>query len=89
MGLNLKELIVSAVLPAFKEIGKAQVEDLLQQLHDHNPAELYEESVKGLNSSFKLLKQVAVKTKTHIDDGIVDLVLEAVQNSAAQNGVML
>lgn len=89
MSINIKELLVSAVLPAFKEVGKVQVEDLLQQLHDHNLTEVYESSLKGLFQAFTLLKTVAIKTKSHIDDGIVDLVLESVADSAAQNNVTL
>ena len=42
-----------------------------------------------IQASFSLLKEVAVKTRTKLDDGIVDLVLEAVSESAEENGIVL
>jgi hypothetical protein len=42
-----------------------------------------------LHSNFSLLKEAAVKTKSNLDDGIVDLVLEAVKDTANSDGIPL
>lgn len=88
MGLNLKELIVAGIMPVFKGVGKAQLEDLLQQLHDHEPA-VYADTMKGLYSAAKVLHKLADKTKSKIDDGILDTIIEAIEENADQNDVTL
>jgi len=86
---KIKEIIVASVLPAFKAIGKVEMEAVLSGIKEHNTPEIYQNTLQGLHSNFLLLKEVAIKTKTKIDDGIIDLVLEAVKDSADAGGIIL
>lgn len=86
---KLQELLVSIVLPAFKEVAKTQFKDVLSKIQEHNTPEVYQNTLKSLNSSFLLLNDVAVKSKTKIDDAVIDVVLDAVQESAAEDSVDL
>jgi len=86
---KIKEIIVEAVLPAIKAVGKVEMEGVLSGIKEHNTPEIYKNTLQGLHSDFSLLKEVAIKTKTRVDDGIVDLILEAVQESADADGIAL
>lgn len=86
---KIKEVIVAAMLPAIKAVGKAEMQQVLSGIKEHNTAEIYHATLQGLHSNFSLLKHAANKTKTKIDDGIIDLVLEAVKESADSGGIVL
>ncbi len=86
---KIKEIIVEAVLPAIKAVGKMQMINAISGIKQHNSMETYQNALKGLHASFSLLKEAAAKSKTKIDDGIVDLVLEAVWESAESDGIVL
>ena len=86
---KIKEVIVEAVLPTIKVVGKIQMTNVLSGIKQHNNQEIYRNTLQGLYSNFSLLKEAAVKSKTRIDDGIVDLVLEAVKESAKAEGIIL
>lgn len=89
MPVNLKEIIVASVMPVVKIIGKSELENVLQSIQDHNSPEVYKNTLKSIHSSFLLLKDVALKSKNKIDDGIIDLVLEAVEESAEDDDITL
>lgn len=89
MPFDFKEVAIAALMPVIKSIGKYEFEQVLQNIQAHNTANVYENTLKSLHSNFKLLKEVALKSKTKIDDGIIDLVLEAVQEAADEDGVKL
>ena len=86
---KIKEVLVAAMLPAIKLVGKAELEAVLSGIQSHNTDDIYRNTLQGLYSNFLLLKQVAVKSKTKVDDGLIDLVLEAVQESADASGIVL
>jgi len=86
---KIQELIVGAVLPAIKTIGKVEMEHVLSGIKQSHSPEIYRNTLQGLHSDFSLLKAAALKTSSSIDDGIVDLVLEAVQQSAQADGIVL
>jgi hypothetical protein len=86
---KIKELIVEAVLPVIRAVGKAEMEILLSGVKDHNTDEVYKKILRGVHADFSLLKEAALKSKTKIDDGIVDLVLEAVMDRADADGIVL
>jgi hypothetical protein len=86
---KIKEVIVEAVLPAIKAVGKIQMKDVLSGIRQHNTPEIYRNTLQGLYSNFSLLNEAASKSKTRIDDGIVNLVLEAVKESAEADGIIL
>jgi len=87
--MSLKEVLVSAILPAIKQVGKTELKEVLSGIKAHNTVEIYKNTLQGLHSDFGLLKEAAIKTKSNIDDGIVDLVLEAVQETADADGIVL
>ena len=86
---KIKEIIVEAVLPTIKAVGKIEMEGVLLNIKKHNTAEVYRNTLQGLYSDFSLLKKAAIKSATKIDDGIVDLVLEAVKESADASRIVL
>ena len=86
---KINEIIVSTVFPIVKAVGKVELKDVLSGVKLHNTPEVYRNTLQGLFSDFSLLKEVALKSKTKIDDGIIDLVLEAVVESAAVDGIVL
>ena len=86
---NVKEIIVATIIPMVKAVGKLEMKEVFSQIKAHNTPELYHNTLQGLYSNFSLLKEVSVKTKTKIDDGIIDLVLEAVTETAAVEGIVL
>jgi len=86
---KIKEIIVASFLPAIKAVGKVEMKNVLSGIKEHNTAEIYQNTLQGLHSDFSLLKEAALKTKTQVDDGIVDLVLEAVKENADADGIVL
>lgn len=89
MPINFKEIMIAALMPAIKAVGKMELMEILSKIQEHNTAKVYENTLKSMHSNFTLLKEVAIKSKTKIDDGIIDLVLEAVVESAAEDGIVL
>lgn len=86
---KIKEVIVEAVLPTIKIVGKIQMSNVLSGIKEHNTPEIYQTTLKGLYANFTLLKDACSRSKTKIDDGIVDLVLEAVIEKADAEGIIL
>lgn len=86
---KIKEIIVEVFLPAIKRVGKIEIENVLTAIEKNNTPEIYHNTLQGLYSNFSLLSEVAHKTKTKIDDGIIDLILEAVKESAEDRGIVL
>ena len=86
---KIHEIIVAALIPTIKTVGKIEMENVLSGIKEHNSPEIYKNTLQGLYSNFLLLKDVAYKTTSKIDDGIVDLVLESVKESADSNGIVL
>jgi len=65
------------------------MENVLAGIKEHNSGEIYLHTLQGLHSNFSLLREVAIKSRSKIDDGIIDLVLEAVEESAGVEGITL
>lgn len=86
---KIKEAIVEAIMPVIKTAGKLEMENVLSGIKEHNDKETYKNVLQGIHSNFSLLKEAAFKTKTKIDDGIIDLVLEAVNEQAEMDKIVL
>ena len=86
---KVKTVLVEAVLPVIKAVGKAEIEVALSGIKEHNTVEIYQTTLQGLHSNFVLLKEAASKTKSKIDDGIIELVLEAVTENAVADGIKI
>jgi len=86
---KIKETIVEAILPTIKLVGKIQMTNVLSGIKEHNTPEIYRTTLIGIYANFSLLKEATSRSKTKIDDGIVDLVLEAVMEKASADGIVL
>jgi len=86
---NIKEIIVASVLPAIKEVGKLEMKEVLSGIKEHNESEVYRNILRDLHVNFTLMRRVAVTTRTIVDDGIIELVLEAVRETAAADNIKL
>ncbi len=86
---KFSEILVSIMLPAIKEVGKAQIEESLGKIKEHNKPEVFENALKAGNSFFLLLSELTTKTKTKIDDTIVAVFAEAILEAAADSGIEL
>lgn len=85
----MKDLLLNMLMPMLKAAGKFYLKTVLQKIQDHNSQTVYENTLKSMNSSFTLLDEVAKKSSTKIDDDFIEAVLEAVQESASEDGVQL
>ena len=86
---KIKEAIVEAIIPVIKTAGKIEMENVLSSIKENNNNETYKNVLQGIHSNFSLLKEAALKTKTKIDEGIIDLVLEAVNEKAETDNIIL
>lgn len=86
---KIKEAIVEAIMPVIKTAGRIEMENVLSSIKEHNNSEAYKNILQGIHSNFSLLKEAALKTKTKIDEGIIDLVLEAVNEKAETDNIIL
>ena len=90
---KINEIIVASVLPTIKAVGKIEgkieMDNVLSGIKANNTIEMYRNTIQGLHSDFSLLKDIAVRTKTKTDDGIIDLILEVVKENAVADGIIL
>jgi hypothetical protein len=86
---KIKEVIVASVLPIIREVGKIEMKQVLESIREHNELSIYKNTLVSLHANFSLLRKAAVQSKTSIDDGIVDLILEAVKENADANKLIL
>lgn len=86
---KIKEAIVEAIMPVIKTAGKIEMGHVLSNIKEHNNDETYKNVLHGIYCNFLLLKEAALKTKTKIDEGIIDLVLEAVIEKAETDKIVL
>jgi hypothetical protein len=86
---KIHEMIVASVLPIFKGVGRLEMQNVLLGIKELNTPEIYRNTLQGIHSNFSLLKEAASKTRSNFDDGIVDLVLEAVKETADTEGIDL
>lgn len=86
---KFEEIMIGTMMPAIKAIRKAEMEAVLSGIKEHNTAEIYRTTLQGLHSNFSILRDAVYKTESKIDDGIVDLVLEAVKECADSGGIVL
>lgn len=81
-------LILNILAGAFKEAGTEAVVSVLQKLHDSDPKN-YKVALLGGYLLSTALEPVVDKSKTKIDDTLVEGIGQAVQTSAERNGVDL
>lgn len=89
MASKLGEIIVSAIVPIITSVGKDKLVEVLQKLKNDNEA-AYKTVLTSLYGPIDVyLEAITDKTKTPIDDSFVDALKQAIEQSAAINGVTL
>lgn len=83
------EFLVNMFSPMLKAAGKFYLKNVMQSIQNHNTKEVYVNTLKSINSSFTLLNEVAKKSKTKVDDDLIEAVLEATRESASEDNVTL
>lgn len=86
--MNVGELIISSLAGPLETIASAKLQELFDKLHDKNPDGLAP-TLKSLHIGAMELKTLTDKTKTKIDDAIVDAMIDAVEASADKYDIEL
>lgn len=81
-------VILNILAGAFKEAGTEAVVSVLQKLHDSDLPN-YKKALLGGKLLADTLEPVVDKSKTKIDDALVEGISNAIQTSAERNGVDL
>ncbi len=84
----MKEFLLNLLSSSIDSFAEPKLIEALQLLHDKN-IEQYTAAVKGSMYLFAGLKPYTDKSKTKIDDAILDSLEDAVRESAKRNGVEL
>lgn len=87
--MSLGKAILEAFANKLEEIGESKLEEILQKVHDEDGAEEYKAAIYGGHVFVQKLKKFADKTKTKIDNAILDSIDESIHDSAAKNGIPL
>lgn len=85
----MSDLIASIFMGAVKEAGSIKVSEILAKIKEHNTPEVYENALKSGNSFFNLLNELAVKTKSKIDDNVIAMFQEPIQAAADEDDIDL
>jgi hypothetical protein len=87
----MASIVVSIFLGAFKEAGTAAGVELLDKLKADADTEAeieeYEDIIKGGVILFRRLKALAAKSKTKVDDAIVDIFKAPFEAKAEEEGI--
>lgn len=86
---KIKKSLVSSILPIIKVVGKIEMEKVLSSFKERQSQEIYRNTLLAIHSNFVLLKEAAIRTSTRIDDGIIELILESVKETAKADGIEL
>lgn len=87
--MDWKEVLVQAALPIVKAVGQAELSMLLDKFKENNSPQLYAALLRGLYGDLQLLDEVAIKTKTKIDDGLIDVFMAAISFNANRDSIEL
>lgn len=85
----MKEILAAIGLASVTAVGKMKFIELFTKIKEHNTPLVFANALKSTHSNFSLLKELAAKTKTSIDDGLVQMVLDAVAEVAKSEGIGL
>lgn len=82
------DFIVGLLKNSIESVGESKLEDVLQKLHDKNVDD-YKAAIFAGNTLVKHLDPVVAESANKIDDALLGAVKEAVEKSAAVNGITL
>lgn len=86
--MTIKEFLLNTLLPTLESLGESKLEELLDQLSEKE-GENFALDVIGTYNLFTRLSILAKKTKSKIDDGIIDTVIEALEATAEKHDIDL
>jgi len=81
------DFLLNLLSAALETAGESKLIEILQQLHDKN-IDQYNTAIFGGHALVKALLPITAGTKTKIDDAIIKALDEAINQSAAANGVI-
>jgi hypothetical protein len=82
------QILVASLVGQIEQLGEIALIDVLQNFHDKNP-ELYKASIKAGHAFITPLLEFVNETKGKLDDGFADAIHNAIDTSAANNGIDL
>ena len=80
----MKEFLLNLLASSLETVGETKLVEVLQKLHDKNPAQ-YKVAILGGLQLVLALSPVVLTTGTKIDDAIIKSLKEAIETSAANN----
>lgn len=86
--MNIGEILLGALVPTITTIGQVKLVELLDQFHDKDP-EHHKATCQSLWIGLTQLAVLVDKTKTNIDNAVVDALLGAIQQSANKYDIEL
>lgn len=84
-----RTMLMDVLLPAVKSVGKTEIKMALSGIKERHTEELYRNTLQELYSNFTTLKVASRSTKTSINNGLIDLVMEVLRESAGEEGIHL
>ena len=84
----MKEFFINLLLGSIEQLEESSLLAILQALHDKN-IEQYKAAIYGGNALVTSLLPHVQKTKTNLDDVVLRGLQDAIQKSAANNGIDL
>ncbi len=85
MATPFKEILLNALSISLEAIGETKLVEVLQKLHDADEFQ-YWEAIKGGRVIVNSLSPLIAKSKTPIDDALINSLRDAIETSAAANG---
>lgn len=87
--INLKEIFLTPFVAAIEAIGAAGLVEGLDQMKKDESPEDFAQIIKVFYANFSIVLKYAKKTKTKIDDAVVQTILDAVKQVADENNISL
>ena len=86
--MNIGEVLIGALTPALQSVATVKLNELFDKIHEKD-AEGHAAALKSLYVGASQLARLTDKTKTKVDDAIVDALVEAIKLSAEKYEVVL
>lgn len=86
---TMKYIFLKVIFPPAQNAVKAEMHTVLSEIKFHHTPEIYRQILRSLHSNFMLLKETALISSVHLEDGIVELMLELIKRNALENGFVL
>jgi len=83
---NFKEFLLATLAGTLEVVGETKLVEILQQLHDKDEVQ-YWNAIEGGRVIVKSLLPIAAKSKSPIDDAILQSLSDAIETSAAANAI--